>query len=236
MNWKALVFILGCIGAVVYAIMAPAAVGFAVPELAKILFFHLPCAFITTGLIIFASFVGLRYLQTSDSKFDVRNAVLNELALVFAVLTMVSGIIFSRFQWNAWWQNDPRQTSFLIVLMLCGAGVALRGGLVDEHKTARAACAYSVATFLPVMFLIFVLPRIMESFHPKDAVMHLSGAYWTGVFYVMALMVWATRYIYVKRVAKLEAKFDDADEVEGVSPYPRAVRPVAIGESKSGDE
>ncbi|MCH7904261.1 MAG: cytochrome c biogenesis protein CcsA [Armatimonadetes bacterium] len=223
MNWKTPLFVLGCIGAVVYALTAPPAKSFPNPELARILFFHLPCAFVATGLIIHSAWLGMRFLQTREHGFDARNAAATELALLFAALTMASGIVFSRVQWGAWWQNDPRQTSFLMVLMLCGAGVAIRGGLVDEVKTAKAASAYSVATVLPMLFLIFVLPRILVSFHPSDTLIggQLDGAYWFGILCVFALMVWATRYMYVKRYGKRLA-------VSGETSDGRVVRPVPV--------
>ena len=137
---------------------------------------------------------------------------------------MASGIVFSKVQWGGGWQNDPRQTSFLMVLLLCGAGVAIRGGLVDEQKTAKAAAAYSVATVLPLLFLIFVLPRILFSFHPSDTLIrgNLDGPYWAGVLYVFALMIWAARYMYVKRYEKRLAIYDQESDGAVVRPVPVA--------------
>ena len=74
MNWKTLVFVLGCIGAVVYGLTAPPAESFANPDMARILFFRLPCAFVTTGLIVHSAWLGMRFLQTRDHGFDARNA------------------------------------------------------------------------------------------------------------------------------------------------------------------
>ena len=229
MNWKTPLFVLGCIGAVVYALTAPPGKSFPNPELARILFFHLPCAFVTAGLIVHSAWLGMRYLQKGDHGFDVRNAAATELALLFAALTMASGIVFSRVQWGAWWSNDPRQTSFLMVLMLCGAGIAIRGGLADQEKAAKAASAYSVATVLPMLFLIFVLPRMLVSLHPSDTITggKLDGAYWFGVLYSFALMVWAARFMYVRRYkARLEVSAEPSDGT--------VVRPVPV--SQTDDE
>ena len=229
MNWKTPLFVLGCIGAVVYALTAPPSEKFPNPELARILFFHLPCAFVTTGLIVHSAWLGMRFLQTRDHGFDARNAAAIELALLFAALTMASGIVFSRVQWGAWWSNDPRQTSFLMVLMLCGAGIAIRGGLADQEKAAKAASAYSVATVLPMLFLIFVLPRMLVSLHPSDTITggKLDGAYWFGVLYSFAMMVWAARFMYARRIEKRLAV--SAEPSDGT-----VVRPVRV--SPTDDE
>jgi heme exporter protein C len=237
MNWRALVFCLLCVSAVAYALTAPDASGFPEPSLARIIFFHLPCAFVATGLIVHTAWLGYRYLATGDVRYDARGAAATELGAIFAALTMATGVLFSKVQWGAWWQNDPRQTSFLIVLLLCCAGVALRAGLSDEQKAAKASAAYSVATVLPMLFLIFVLPRILQSFHPSDTISSgkLDGAYWTGVLLVFVTLVWATRVLYKERTAISENRYGnqlDPDHPGSASPYPR--RPVAV--SKVGEE
>ena len=240
-NWKSLLFGIGMVGAIVYAMTAPDAKSFPNPGLARIIFFHLPCAFIATGLIVHSAWLGMRFLMAGDKRFDVGNAAATELATLFAALTMATGILFSKVQWTEWWHNDPRQTSFLMVLFLCGAGLALRGGLVDEQKAAKAAAAYSVATVLPMLFLIFVLPRLVDSLHPSDTITggKLIGAYWVGVLYVFVMLVWATRVLYVERtrlgLLKIQKEVGDGhDDTDSAgSAGDRAVRPVAVSQVDS---
>jgi heme exporter protein C len=234
MNWRTVVFVLAAIGTVLYAVTAPNAEGF---TNARILFFHLPCAFVTTGLICHAGWLGYRYLATQDAKFDARNTAAIELTLVFSCLTMATGILFSRYEWGAWWNNDPRQTSFLIVLLLCAAGVALRNGIGDDQKAAKASAAYSVATLLPFLFCIFALPRLLQSLHPETTIVknELDGRYWLGIFLTLIVLIAATRTLYVERTRLAEIKHgntDSADDAGSASPYTR--RPVAV--SRVGQE
>lgn len=234
MNWRSVVFVLAAIGVVVYAVTAPNAEGF---NNARILFFHLPCAFLTAGLICHAGWLGYRYLATQDAKFDARNTAAIELTLLFAVLTMATGVLFSRYEWGAWWNNDPRQTSFLIVLLLSAVNVALRSGIGDEQKAAKAAAAYSVATVLPFLFCIFALPRLLQSLHPETTIVNneLDGRYWTGILLSMVVLIAATRTLYVERTRLAELRngnTDSTDDAGTTSPYPR--RPVAV--SRIGQE
>ncbi|MCH8978196.1 MAG: cytochrome c biogenesis protein CcsA [Armatimonadetes bacterium] len=241
MNWKSLLFGIAMAGAVVYAMTAPDAKSFQNPGLARIIFFHLPCAFVAVGLIVHSSWMSARFLMTGDKRYDVGNAAAWELAALFAALTMATGVLFSKVQWGAWWQNDPRQTSFLMVLFLCGVGLALRNGLADEQKAAKAAAAYSVATVLPILFLFIVLPRIMSSFHPSNTIMGggFDRAYWIGLVYSFVMLIWAARYLYVERVRlgmdrhrkEVEDGHDDTDSAgsAGVG----AVRPVAVSQVDS---
>jgi heme exporter protein C len=239
MNWRTLLFWLLAIGAVAFALAAPNAKGFPQPSLARIIFFHLPCAFIATGLIVHTAWLGFRYLRTKDYRIDARNAAAIELAAIFAALTMATGVLFSYVQWGAWWQNDPRQTSFLVVLLLCCSGVALRSGLSDDQKAATAAAAYSVALVVPQLFLIFALPRILESFHPRDTIVSggLDGTYWTGILLVFVVLVWAARTLYAERTRLAEQRYERLhapDDSGSASPYPR--RPVAVPTIDKGEE
>lgn len=244
MNWKSLLFGLAMAGAIVYAITAPDAKSFPNPGLARIIFFHLPCAFVAIGLIVHSAWLGARFLMTGGKRFNVGNAAATELATLFAALTMATGTLFSKVQWGAWWHGDPRQTSMLMVLFLCGVGLALRGGLADEQKAAKAAAAYSVATVLPMLFLLLVLPRLVDSLHPSDTITggKLIGAYRIGVLYVFFMLVWATRVLYVERtrlgLLKIQKEVGDGhDDTDSAgSAGDRAVRPVAVSPQRSEED
>jgi heme exporter protein C len=231
MSWRTVLFVLAALGAVAYALSAPDAPAFREPALARIIFFHLPCAFVTTGLVVHGAWLGWRYLATRDYRFDARNTAAVELTALFATLTMLTGVLFSKVQWGAWWQNDPRQTSFLVLLLFSYAGVALRSGLADDEKAARATAAYSVAFVLPGLFLIFVLPRIIASFHPSNTIVSggFGTTYWTGIFLSLIVLVWATRVIYVERARLTELRYERANDPgrAGLA-GPDTRRPVAV--------
>lgn len=221
-SWQSLLFFVLVQIAVIYALNAPGADGFMNPSMARVLFFHLPCAFIATWYIILSAWFGGRYLMTGEARYDGRVEASVVVSTWFAVLTMGSGIVFSKLQWNAWWHNDARQTSFLVVLLLCAAGLALRGGLSDDQKAAKACSAYSVATVLPMLFLIFVLPRVVDSIHPSDTIPDgkLDTTYRIGVLLGLIVLGWASRYFYMKILTKRTP----SDESDFIKP----IRPIAI--------
>jgi heme exporter protein C len=150
----------------------PDAEAFREPKLARIIFFHLPCAFITTIFLFAGAFYSIRYLRRRNWTDEIKAVTANELAGLFGVLTMTTGILFSKVQWGEWWQWDPRQTSFLLLLMLIGAYFALRVAFSGEQRRAANSAAYSAAMLLPAIFLIFVFPRLrgVQSFHPNQTI------------------------------------------------------------------
>ena len=187
----------------VVGFMVPAAKAFPDKELARMIFFHLPCAFITVAFVIYASFCAVRYLMTRQMVWEHRSFAATEMATTTAAATMITGILFSRVQWGAWWHWDPRQTSFLIVLLLLGTYFAVRMAFDDETSRARAAAVFSTLTIVPVLFLIFVFPRLPQvlknSLHPSTTVQSggFSSDYWmvvAGTFVVLfGVCIWMYR-------------------------------------------
>lgn len=213
------------------------------PDLARILLFHLPCAFLTTGLVFWAAYSGLRFLLSRDPRWDARCAAASELGFLAAVLTMATGILFSAVQWGAWWQWDPRQTSFLYVLLMLAASVLLRAAHGDEQRRAAAGSSYAVAIALPAIFLIFVYPRLphvmQQSFHPSTTIRdrELHDWYAVGPIVVgLAVLHW-TVVAYRARVARLVRdweNFDDGTRQVGADPAAPSgvVEPVSVSEDR----
>ncbi len=170
---KAVFWALTCV-IVVFCFKVPDAPMFQVPALARIFFFHFPCPIVTTWFVFSGAYLGMKYLKTRDRQWDIKAAAANELGLIFGLIGMAIGIIFSKIQWGAWWQWDPRQTSFMLVLLIYMAYFVLRAGYADENKRAAYASAYSATAFIPNVFLIFVFPRLPQiaaaSFHPSATV------------------------------------------------------------------
>jgi heme exporter protein C len=76
-----------------------------------------------------------------------------ELATLLGALTLITGIIFSKVQWGAWWNWDPRQSSYLMVMLMAMAFFAIRASLEGE-KRSQYSSTYLMAMLLPIIFLI----------------------------------------------------------------------------------
>ena len=160
--WISLVIV----GAFYYA---PAAVGFK-GESSRILFFHVPLAWASFAGFIAAAVWSIRYLMTRDLRHDIAAHVAIQLGLLFGVLATVTGSIWARIEWGAFWNWDPRQTSILVSLLFYGAYLALRGALEDPEKRARLSAAYAILGLVVTPFLYWIVPRAVFSLHPEPVV------------------------------------------------------------------
>ena len=84
----------------------------------------------------------------------------------------VTGSLWAKAMWGAYWNWDPRETSIFFILLLYSAYLALRGSIDGDEKRARLSAIYSVVAFVAVPFLIFVVPRIYVTLHPDPIINH----------------------------------------------------------------
>jgi heme exporter protein C len=149
-------------------------------------------------------------------------------------------MLFSLAQWGALWQWDPRQTSYLIALLIYAAYFALRSAFPDPEKRAANAAAYMLAATLPIVFLEYVFPRLPQiqaiSFHPTDTIMsgQLKGQYAYVTIAVLALVGVLNVWLYRLRVTIdfLETQQTHGKlETSGDRSAPTAmVRPVRVSD------
>ncbi len=153
----------------------------------RIVFFHVPTAWVATLAFLVSCVASIRYLRGRDPKDDIRAQVAASLGLLFAFLATVTGSIFARLMWNSYWNWDPRQTSITILLLIYAAYFALRSAVHDPERRAALAAVYAILAFVTVPFLVFVVPRIYWSLHP-DTIINMRGTNEFDPRYTQVLM------------------------------------------------
>ena len=143
-------------------------------ETTRILYFHIPSAWVTVVALGWSMLHSILYLVRRDLRHDDQAAAAAELGLLFCIVATVSGSLWAKAMWGAYWNWDPRETSIFFILLLYAAYLALRGSIEGDEKRARLSAVYSVVAFVAVPFLIFVVPRMYESLHP-DPIINKTG-------------------------------------------------------------
>ena len=137
---------------------------------ARNLYFHVPMWFTMMAMTALSAWHSFRCLRSGDPLRDVRARVAAQVAVVFGLLGLATGSLWAHYTWyegtDIWWNFDPKQTMAAVQVLIYGAYFALRSALDDPAKRARISAVYNVFAFVTVPFLLYVLPRQMESLHP----------------------------------------------------------------------
>ncbi|MDQ7040720.1 MAG: cytochrome c biogenesis protein CcsA [Rhodothermus sp.] len=137
---------------------------------ARNLYFHVPMWFTLMAAALVSAYHSLRYLQSGDPVRDLRAREAARVGIFFGLLGLATGIVWARFTWylgtSLWWNFDPKQSFVVIQLLIYGAYFVLRGAVEDPEKRGRVAAVYNLFAVVTMPFLLYVLPRQMESLHP----------------------------------------------------------------------
>jgi heme exporter protein C len=170
-------------------------------QTSRILFFHVPQAWVATLAFLVSMIASAVYLAKRRVKADDLALSAAELGFLFCVLATVTGSIFAKATWGSFWNWDPRETSIVILLMIYGAYFALRSAVPDPERKRVFAGVYSILAFITVPFLVFIIPRITASLHPEDTMNPANPGmdaktltvFLGSLFAYTALFVWMLR-------------------------------------------
>jgi heme exporter protein C len=138
-------------------------------ETIRNLMLHVPMwftMFLLMGIGFVASIRQLGLQQASDIRFDQRAEASVQVGMVFGVLGLVTGSLWARYTWGAWWVDDPQLNGALVTVLVYAGYLILRASVEDERLKARLAAVYNLFAFVILMILLMVLPRFTESLHP----------------------------------------------------------------------
>lgn len=130
-------FSLLLIGSVWSLLYAPA--DYQQSESARIMFIHVPSAWISTMAYGVMAVASLIFLVWRHNLADLGANAAAQIGVWFTALCLITGSIWGKPTWGTWWEWDGRLTSVLILLFLFLGYIALRSAIDDDQKGARAA-------------------------------------------------------------------------------------------------
>jgi len=134
----------------------------------RIFYFHVPLAIVCFVAFFINLLYSFKYLQGRNEIHDIKAVSAAELGIILGILATISGSIFSRLTWGAFWNWDIRQTSIVILLAVYCAYFVLRSSVESEDRKAVFSSVYALLAFLAVPVFGILVPRLFPSLHPGD--------------------------------------------------------------------
>ena len=135
-------------------------------ETIRNLCWHVPMWFTMFLLMLMAAVSSVRYLLSGKIDHDFRAKSAVDVGLVCCILGLVTGSVWARFTWGAWWVNDPQLNGAMVTFMMYVAYIVLRSSIDDPEKRARISGVYNIFAVVMLVVLLMILPRFTESLHP----------------------------------------------------------------------
>jgi len=137
-------------------------------ETIRNLYFHVSMWF-TMIIIMLVSLVhSIKYLSSRKFSNDIVAEECAKTGVVFGILGLITGSIWAKYTWGAWWVNDSKLNGAAATLLVYFAYLLLRGSLDDPEKRARISAVYSIFAYSLMIVFILILPRLTDSLHPGN--------------------------------------------------------------------
>jgi len=141
----------------------------------KIFYVHVPAAVMVLWVAVpLAAIAGLLYLWLHDPRLDRFAAASAEVGTMFCLVVIITGPIWARPIWGAWWTWDGRLTLTLFLFFLLLGYHTLRSAIRDPNERARFSAVLGGMGLVLVPF-IHLSVYLWRGLHPKPVVIKPSA-------------------------------------------------------------
>src|SRR5690606_32484954 len=82
------------------------------------LYFHVPMWFGMIILLFISCIYSIMYLSKGKASYDIHAAEFANSGIVFGILGIVTGMLWAKYTWGAYWSGDPKQNASAIGLLI----------------------------------------------------------------------------------------------------------------------
>lgn len=171
----------------------------------KIFYFHVPIAvFCYVGFFItFAGSIG--YLWTKNLAWDRWAITGAEIGVLFATLMLVTGMLWGRPIWGAYWSWDPRLTTSLVLWLIFAGYLILRGQVAEETLRAKYAAVIGIVGYADVPLVHWSVKLWSRGIHPPKPELHPDMATALMVCFATFALLFAVVFIQRLRYENIKA-------------------------------
>jgi len=139
----------------------------------RIMYLHVP-GVVTAYVALLAVFVGsVLFLWRRDPRWDRLGRSAAELGVLFITMTLLSGAIWGKAVWGAWWTWDARLTTTLILWFIY-IGYLMVRAWAPGARGARAAAIIGIVGVLDIP-IIHWSAILLRTLHPQPTVFRPEG-------------------------------------------------------------
>lgn len=193
------------------------------------IFYHVPMWFAMMLLLVISVIYSIMYLNSLDIKRDIQSRIAAKVAVVFGLLGLFTGIVWSRVTWGAlmpdtdpavWWHWDPKQTGALLLVLIYMGYFVLRRSFDEPVRRAKVAAVFNVFAAATIYPLLYLIPKKLGGQHPntgndESSIGTMGGGYgpyfWAGVVGFILLSIWIMDVRI--RLAKVEHEINELEAI-----------------------
>ena len=180
-------------------------------EAYRIIFIHVPAAWMSMFIYLVMAFWGMLALSFNTRLSAMMAQALAPTGALMTFIALWTGALWGRPTWGTYWAWDARMTSELILLFLYFGIMALRSAIDDPRRADRACAVLTIVGAVNIPIIYFSVQwwntlhqgaSVSLSAAPKMASIMLLGMLvmtFAAWFYTIAVALWRARAIILER-------------------------------------
>jgi heme exporter protein C len=200
----------------------------------RIFYVHVPSALVAYLAFGIVALCSLGYLWLRDERLDAVAVCAAELGVIFATIVLMTGPLWGKIAWGAWWVWDARTSLTLLLWFIYVGYFVLRGATDSPERGKRFAAILGVVGAADIP-LIHMSVQWFRTQHPKPVVLKPEGPtaapemVQTLLVSMLALTLLFFSLLLARYVVEqLSRRLDAARVAATLRPYAPASRGVSV--------
>lgn len=140
----------------------------------KIMYIHVPSAWLSLFIFIFIAFFSALYLISKNPIYDLFAKSLAPIGLIYNFSALFTGALWGKPTWGVYWVWDARLTSMFIQFCIYVIYMLLGSVNSNEQKARHSAALFAVFGAVNIPIIKFSV-YIWNTLHQKSSVITLAG-------------------------------------------------------------
>ncbi len=195
-------------------------------ETVRIMFIHVPAAWMSMFVYVMMAGAGAVALVWNVKLAEVFAAACAPVGAAFTLLALLTGSLWGKPMWGAWWVWDARLTSELILFFLYIGVMALQASIDDPRRAARAAAILALVGVVNIPIIHFSV-EWWNTLHQPASVGRVGAPTIHASILIPLLTMAAAFKVYFLTVALLRMRYAILEREKHANWVPQALEPRA---------
>ncbi|WPX96042.1 heme ABC transporter permease CcmC [Candidatus Bandiella euplotis] len=143
-------------------------------SLVKILYLHVPSAWLAVAFYFFLGAFSLLFLIFRNPVYDITAKSSAYVSIYLTICTLLTGAIWGKPAWGTWWIWDARLTSMLILFCFELLYFMMRHSFQNELRAAKVSAVLAIFGLLDLPIIKFSVD-LWATLHQKSSVLTFNG-------------------------------------------------------------
>jgi len=143
-------------------------------ETVRIMYIHVPAAWTGMGIYLAMAIAAATGLVARHALADVFCVAAAPVGAALVAVCLVTGSLWGKPTWGAWWVWDARLTSVLILFLLYVGYIALRHAFEDDAQGARAGSVLLLIGAVNIPIVKFSVDW-WNTLHQGESILRMDG-------------------------------------------------------------